>query len=138
MRHCVAVVAVSTRVVAVLALASGAGTTTTTAVETPTVTALAKCQLCGRMGHVAIKCNKRFDVSFIEEERTASAAVLSYGIDTDRYADSGVNDHITGDVDKLTVREKYHGARSTPPAVQVRILAILVMLLYAPRLVIST
>lgn len=33
----------------------------------------------------------------------------SYGIDTNWYADSGATEHITGELDKLTMREKYHG-----------------------------
>ena len=32
-----------------------------------------------------------------------------YGIDTNWYADSGATEHITGELDKLTMREIYHG-----------------------------
>lgn len=33
----------------------------------------------------------------------------SYGVDTNWYADTGATHHITGELDKLTVRDKYHG-----------------------------
>lgn len=34
---------------------------------------------------------------------------MSYGIDTNWYSDSGSTDHITGELEKLTVRDKYQG-----------------------------
>jgi hypothetical protein len=33
----------------------------------------------------------------------------SYGVDTARYADSAATDHVTRELDKLAMREKYHG-----------------------------
>jgi len=68
------------------------------------------CQLCGKEGHIGLRCFKRFDASFIgppEQSRSASSA--SYGIDTNWYTDTGATDHITGELEKLTVRDKYHG-----------------------------
>jgi hypothetical protein len=32
-----------------------------------------------------------------------------YSIDTAWYSDTGATDHITGELDKLAVREKYNG-----------------------------
>jgi histone deacetylase 1/2 len=37
------------------------------------------------------------------------AATSSYGIDTNWYSDTGATDHITGELDKLTVRDRYQG-----------------------------
>nr|AAV44026.1 hypothetical protein [Oryza sativa Japonica Group] len=68
-----------------------------------------KCQLCGKLGHTVIKCYKRFDTSFTGEEKAANTATTSYGIDTNWYVDTGATDHITGELDKLTVRDKYTG-----------------------------
>lgn len=34
---------------------------------------------------------------------------VSYGVDTNWYADSAATNHITGELDKLTMREKYNG-----------------------------
>jgi histone deacetylase 1/2 len=33
----------------------------------------------------------------------------SYGVDTNWYMDSGATDHVTGELEKLTLRNKYHG-----------------------------
>jgi hypothetical protein len=41
------------------------------------------------------------------EEKTANV-VTSYGVDTNWYADSGATDHVTGELDKLAVREAYN------------------------------
>jgi hypothetical protein len=68
-----------------------------------------QCQLCGQKGHVVQKCFKRFYRSFSGEEKVAAPATTSYGIDTNWYVDSGAIDHITGDLDKLYVRDKYGG-----------------------------
>jgi uncharacterized membrane protein YgcG len=71
------------------------------------------CQLCGKEGHTVIRCHKRFDSSFhgVQEQCSASAATNSnsYGIDTNWYTDTGATDHITSELEKLTVRDKYHG-----------------------------
>ena len=68
------------------------------------------CQLCGKEEHTGLRCFKRFDASFTgppEQSRSASSA--SYGIDTNWYTDTGATDHITGELEKLTMRDKYHG-----------------------------
>ena len=68
------------------------------------------CQICGKVGHVAWKCWKLYDSAYQEgEERSANIAAPQYGIDTNWYMDSGATDHITGDLEKLTVRERYTG-----------------------------
>jgi hypothetical protein len=66
--------------------------------------------LCGNKGHAVQKCFKWFDRSFSGEEKTAAPATTSYGIDINWYADSGVTDHITSDLDKLYVCDKYGGS----------------------------
>jgi hypothetical protein len=38
-----------------------------------------------------------------------SASTSSYGIDTNWYTDSGATDHITGELEKMAIREKYKG-----------------------------
>jgi hypothetical protein len=44
-----------------------------------------------------------------QEQQSASSATASYGIDTTWYTDTGATDHITGALEKLTSRDKYHG-----------------------------
>jgi hypothetical protein len=68
-----------------------------------------QCQVCGKYGHTALCCWKRFDKNFNGPEKTASAGVASYNVDTTWYADSAAIDHITGDLDKLTMRQDYNG-----------------------------
>jgi hypothetical protein len=63
--------------------------------------------LCGRKGHVVQRCFKRFDQSFSGEEKVVASTTTSYEIDTNWYVDFGATDHITSDLDKLSVRDKY-------------------------------
>lgn len=67
------------------------------------------CQICEKPNHTAIECWYRFEDDYQPEERVASTAVTSYGIDTNWYTDTGATDHVTGELEKLTTREKYHG-----------------------------
>ena len=69
------------------------------------------CQLCGKEGHTVIRCYKHFDASFqgVQEQCSASSATTSYSVDTNWYSDTGTTDHVTGELEKLTVRDKYHG-----------------------------
>lgn len=38
-----------------------------------------------------------------------ASAATSYGVDTNWYLDTGATDHITGELEKLSVKEKYNG-----------------------------
>jgi hypothetical protein len=42
------------------------------------------------------------------DERSANAATL-YGVDSNWYADFSATDHVTGELDKLAVRDAYNG-----------------------------
>jgi hypothetical protein len=66
------------------------------------------CQLCGRTNHVVFKCYKRFDPSYMGEDRSVNSA-SSYGVDSNWYIDSDATNHVTGGLDKLAVKEAYHG-----------------------------
>jgi hypothetical protein len=63
-------------------------------------------QLCLKIGHTAKTCWYRYeeDPSF-EQRNTALAA--SSSIDNNWYTDSGAMDHITGDLNKLTMHNTY-------------------------------
>jgi histone deacetylase 1/2 len=68
------------------------------------------CQLCGKEGYTIERCHKRFDASFqgVSEQRSITTATNnSYGIDTNWYTNSGATNHITGELEKLTARDKY-------------------------------
>jgi hypothetical protein len=69
-----------------------------------------KCQLCDKEGHTVHRCWKRFDHNYRGEERFVNAAGdPSYGVDTAWYGDSAAIDHVTGALEKLNMREQYHG-----------------------------
>jgi histone deacetylase 1/2 len=69
------------------------------------------CQLCGKEGHTVLRCYKRFDASFtdVPDNKSASFATTNYDVDSNWYMDTGAIDHITGELDKLTIRDKYTG-----------------------------
>jgi hypothetical protein len=68
------------------------------------------CQICEVAGHTARRCWYRMDASLNDEEPSANvAAKSSYKVDTDWFLDTGATDHITSDLDRLAIREHYHG-----------------------------
>jgi histone deacetylase 1/2 len=67
-------------------------------------------QLCGKEGHAVVDCWKRFDQSWTGPPRKSmSSTTTSYGVDTNWYMDTGATDHVTGELEKLTTRDKYNG-----------------------------
>lgn len=69
------------------------------------------CQICGKPCHSAKDCWYRFDDDddSSQDEKVAAAADGSYGVDTNWYMDSGATNHITRELEKVTMREKYRG-----------------------------
>jgi histone deacetylase 1/2 len=70
------------------------------------------CQICNKIGHIALRCYSRFDHAYggdDEHYSTNHAASTSYQVDPNWYTDSGATDHITGNLDRLHMREAYHG-----------------------------
>jgi hypothetical protein len=51
----------------------------------------------------------------VEERSAGSATILSYGVDTNWYIDTGATDHITGEHDKLTILDRYNGPEQVHP-----------------------
>jgi hypothetical protein len=45
----------------------------------------------------------------MSDVKLVAAAMNSYTIDTNWYTDTGATDHITGELEKLSFRNKYHG-----------------------------
>jgi hypothetical protein len=68
-----------------------------------------QCQICGKVGHIAVKCWYRHDDSYQEDTPLAAVVTTSYQVDPNWYNDTGATDHITNDLDHLAVREQYHG-----------------------------
>jgi hypothetical protein len=64
------------------------------------------------MGHSAAECWHKFDENYVLDQRLVAAATTdtySYGVDTNWYIDTNVIDHITGELEKLSMKNKYHG-----------------------------
>jgi hypothetical protein len=68
-----------------------------------------QCQVCLKFGHTANNCWHHFEEDYVPKQRTV-AATSSSGIDHNWYTDSGAPDHITGDLDKLTMHDRYADA----------------------------
>jgi histone deacetylase 1/2 len=61
------------------------------------------------VGHIAVNCWKRHQKNYRGPEKSVGTAYGSYGVDTNWYTDSGATDHITGELEKLHVRDRYNG-----------------------------
>ena len=48
------------------------------------------------------------DDSYSEEPPSAHVTTIASNVDINWYTDTGATDHITSDLDRLTVRECYH------------------------------
>jgi hypothetical protein len=60
------------------------------------------------IGHTALNCWKRHQKNYRGPEKSAGAAYGSYGVDTNSYTDSGATNHITGELEKLHVRDRHN------------------------------
>jgi hypothetical protein len=69
------------------------------------------CQVCGKIGHMALTCYHRFDNSYsIDSNKQALLATPQTASDDQWYADSGATHHLTADLANLNVRaDEYHG-----------------------------
>ncbi|KAK1692562.1 hypothetical protein QYE76_009259 [Lolium multiflorum] len=63
-----------------------------------------QCQICDIWGHDASDCRRRYD----PKQRTGNSASTS---STEQYwhLDSGASDHLTSDLERLHVHDRYHG-----------------------------
>ncbi|XP_073368117.1 uncharacterized protein [Aegilops tauschii subsp. strangulata] len=72
-----------------------------------------QCQLCRGPGHYAWECGQRYNHAFQPQQSKmadlAAASPPSILGDPAWFTDTGATDHITGDLDRLTIREKYPG-----------------------------
>jgi hypothetical protein len=67
-----------------------------------------RCQVCKKIGHEADICWFKYDDSYAPENRAANMASSS-GTYPNWYLDSGATDHITGELEQLTMHEQYNG-----------------------------
>jgi hypothetical protein len=52
-----------------------------------------QCQVCGKLGHTALRCWKSFDKNYNRPDKVANAASTSYNLDSTWYAISVATDH---------------------------------------------
>ena len=68
------------------------------------------CQICKKPNHEALECWYRYDEDYQPtNEKVAGSVSTGYGVDTNWYVDSGASDHITSNLENLSVRDKYNG-----------------------------
>ena len=66
------------------------------------------CQVCFKPNHTAAECWHRFEEDFVPDKRLVAAANRA-PVDPTWYTDTGASDHITGELEKLHIRDKYYG-----------------------------
>jgi hypothetical protein len=66
-----------------------------------------KWQVCLKLGHTANICWYRFDEDFVPHTHVVAMASTSSGNDLNWYLDSGAIDHIIGELERLTMHERY-------------------------------
>jgi hypothetical protein len=67
-----------------------------------------QCQVCLKVGHTANVCCYRFDGDYVLDNRLVVMACPSTIIDPNWYLASGVTYHITSELEKLTMHERYN------------------------------
>lgn len=70
-----------------------------------------RCQVCGIPGHTALTCRNHFNHSYQVEDYRGANSVTSAGYhpEPNWFIDCGATDHLTSELDRLTVQERYHG-----------------------------
>jgi hypothetical protein len=64
------------------------------------------CQVCFKRGHLAPDCWHRYDENYVPDERLVAAAMNTYSVDTNWYTDIGATNHVTSDLEKLSICDK--------------------------------
>jgi hypothetical protein len=73
-----------------------------------------QCQICGRIGHIAVKCWYRYDYSYDTTENSSQAFVATMVSDPQKsnpnwYTDTGANSHMTSNPGNLDDSQSYIG-----------------------------
>ena len=59
--------------------------------------------------HLTKDCNWHYADDTSQKKKVVDVANASYGVDTNWYMDTGATNHITGELEKVTMQEKYRG-----------------------------
>jgi hypothetical protein len=55
---------------------------------------------------LAPDCWHRYDENYVPDERLVAAAMNTYSVDTNWYTDIGATNHVTSDLEKLSICDK--------------------------------
>jgi hypothetical protein len=58
---------------------------------------------------MVMDCWHKFDENFVIDDQFVGTVNNSYGVDTNWYTDTGATDHVSGELEKLSVRDRYKG-----------------------------
>jgi hypothetical protein len=67
------------------------------------------CQICNSEGHNAKDCWYRWQDEDDDSDDDKEAHIASYAVDTNWYSDTGATNHITSELNNVTVRDHYKG-----------------------------
>lgn len=72
------------------------------------------CQICGRVGHSAVKCYNRFDLSYQPSTNQQAFASMQMSDPSGRewYSDSGALTHVAASSTNLQTADAYNGSKS--------------------------
>ena len=65
--------------------------------------------MCFKLNHTAAECWHRFEEDFVPDKRLVAAANRRSGADSPWYIDTGASGLVTGELEKLHIRDKYYG-----------------------------
>lgn len=70
-----------------------------------------RCQIYSKPNHTALECWYRFEEDYQppSNSKSGGSSSAAYGVDTNWYVDSGASVHMTGELEKVTLRDKYGG-----------------------------
>jgi hypothetical protein len=58
---------------------------------------------------MVMECWHRFNKNFTPNDKYAGATATSYCVESNWYTDTGATDHVTDELEKLTVHDRYMG-----------------------------
>ncbi|XP_072147542.1 uncharacterized protein [Setaria viridis] len=64
-------------------------------------------QVYFKKGHLASECWHRYDENYVPDERLVAAPMGTYSVDTNWYTDTGATDHVTSNLEQLSIKDKY-------------------------------
>ncbi|GKV09732.1 hypothetical protein SLEP1_g21188 [Rubroshorea leprosula] len=79
--------------------------------QNPIMDNVVKCQICGKLNHIALKCFNRFNHSYQEDDipNALAATTIDDNQELEWHPDTGASVHMTGNSSKPNNLKPYHG-----------------------------